>query len=501
MNLDKPTQAEFDAAQISLQQMIQSYSDNIDTRKASVIRQLVVRPIAYIFAQIKKYFDNRLQQTSISQLLLSNKTENQVADMVASNYFVTRMQGSHAAGTVAARCSTASIRVPQGVTFVIDGYQFSSPKTVISSTQSRDDTEYVNYVRSVYVDNSWVCIIPVQAKAAGSLQIPSGVSVQTTSYVAGVTSLQLASPITGGKDTQTDSQMMQRCIKKCGAAVGTQNAIWTRLQEAPVTVLSCKALGSNAAGCFRARQNNLDIPMAGVVDVYVKTQKQASIKQLYYTLDGQDTLLIQSTDETAGVAGFIRVISVAVSQQNTPQYTVTYIDQSKRLSSKQAAQIKFSTSVTGDIVVTVAYMPGIYEVQQYIDSADIAFLGQDTLVKAAVPATVKVHCSVQSTQAVDSQTLTQMKKSVAQFINQKQVGDYVLNMDDISALFAQAYPYATLKLPYSIQVILPMTNGSLYTFNTNSGQVDLNYRVTSYTWDTAAYFFSTTDDYIDIILL
>lgn len=501
MNLDKPTQAEFDAAQISLQQIIQSYSKNIDTRKASVVRQLVVRPIAYIFAQIKKYFDTRLQQTSISQLLLSNKTENQVADMVASNYFVTRMQGGKATGTVAARCSTASIRVPQGVTFVIDGYQFINPKTVISSAQPAEDTEYVNYVKSVHIDNSYICIIPVQAKTAGALQIPSGVSVQTTSYVAGVTSLQLASPITGGKDTQTDSQMMQRCIKKCGAAVGTQNAIWTRLQEAPVTVLSCKALGSNAAGCFRARQNSLDIPIAGVVDVYVKTQKQASIKQLYYALSGSSSLLVQPEDATADTSGFIRIVSVDVAQKYKPQYTVTYINESNRLSCKQSAQIKFSTAVTGQVIVTVQYMPGISDIQDYINSADIAFLGQDTLIKAAVPATVKVHCAVQSSQSVDSQMLAQMKKSIAQFINQKQVGDYVLNMDDIAALFAQAYPYAVLKLPYTIQVILPMTNGGLYTFNTNSGQVDLNYRITNYTWNTAAYFFSTTDDYIDITLL
>lgn len=188
--------------------------------------------------------------------------------------------------------------------------------------------------------------------------------------------------------------MMQRCIKKCGAAVGTQNAIWTRLQEAPVTVLSCKALGSNAAGCFRARQNNLDIPMAGVVDVYVKTQKQASIKQLYYTLANQTSILIQASEATVGVAGFIRVVSVQTATTPTPEYTVTYNTKSSRLSSEQTAQINFVAAVTGDVVVSVAYLPGIAYIQDYINSADIAFLGQDTVIKSAVPATVKVHCSI-----------------------------------------------------------------------------------------------------------
>ena len=78
--------------------------------------------------------------------------------------------------------------------------------------------------------------------------------------------------------------MMQRCLKKCGAAVGTQNAIWTRLQDSPVNVISCRAIGSADAGCFRSRYNNLDIPAGGIVDVYVKTQNQASTQTINIVL-------------------------------------------------------------------------------------------------------------------------------------------------------------------------------------------------------------------------
>ena len=510
MNLDKPTQNQFQQAQAVLQDILNDYDSTLDTKKASAVRQLVIRPYAYIYAQIDKYISNRLQQSSIAYLLTSNETQNTTADLVASNYFVSRRQSKYARGIVTAKSTMSSIRVSKNTTFIIDGNPFIVQKTVLGMPQPLDDTNQINYIKTIQLGSFYVCNIPVRAQNSGLLQIPQGVQVTSPSYIAGVQEFMLTSPVTGGAQDQTDAAMMRRCIKKCGASVGTQNAIWTRLQQAPIQVISCKSQGSNQAGCFRARYNNLDIPVGGIVDTYVKTQNQASYTDLILTATNNQ--LVIDSKKYPTVSGFIRIAGVKIQDQNStatqPSYTVQYTTESNkssqgaRLSQYQKAIITFSQSMAGKTArVSVMYMPGLAEIQDYINSQDVSFIGQDILVKAAVPVTLIIEGSIQSSTQISEQTLRQMRQYIASYINTYQVGTSKLNMDDVARGFRYAYPDANLKLPYNIQVLVPMTNGGYYTFNDNTGVVDLTFRNGLYFWNTATYFFSTTAEQLKLNIL
>lgn len=46
--------------------------------------------------------------------------------------------------------------------------------------------------------------------------------------------------------------------------------------------MSCNAISSKDPGCFRSRDNNLDVPYGGIVDVYVKTANQTSFGKLMF---------------------------------------------------------------------------------------------------------------------------------------------------------------------------------------------------------------------------
>lgn len=511
MNLDQPTQQQFQQAQNILQSIVNDYSADIDTRKASAVRQLVIRPYAYIFAQADNYIANRVRQSSISYLLTSNRTENQVADLVASNYFVTRLNAGYARGVVTAKSTMSSIRVSKNTTFYIDGHAFTVQKTILGMPQPQQDTDDINYIKTIQLGSYYVCNIPVVAKQAQLLQIPQGVQVTTPGYIAGVQSFLLSSSITGGAAQQTDSQMMSRCIKKCGASVGTQNAIWTRLQQASVDIKSCKAQGSNQVGCFRSRYNNLALPIGGIVDTYIKTQNQASYKDITFTVSNKQIVIDSKTYPQ--LAGFIRVSAVVVQSSDitktTPTYTVTYSSndnsvsaQGARLSQKQKAVITFTQSQAGKTArVTVMYLPGVTDTQTYMANQDVSFIGQNILIKAAVPVTVIIEGSVQSALQLTQTALNDMKQFIADKINTLQVGQPILNMDDVAKSFRQAYPETELKLPYSIQIKMPMTNGGYYTFNSENGYVDLTFRQSLYFWNTAAYFYSTTADQIKLNVL
>ena len=51
--------------------------------------------------------------------------------MVASNYFVTRLDAGYARGVVTAKSTMSSIRISKNTTFYIDGHAFAVEKTVI----------------------------------------------------------------------------------------------------------------------------------------------------------------------------------------------------------------------------------------------------------------------------------------------------------------------------------------------------------------------------------
>lgn len=494
---------------------MQDYSQQLDVKKASAIRQLLIRPYAYLFAKINQLMQTWLRTTSVGYLSQSQLTQNQTADIVASNYFVTRRQGTYAKGVVTLTCTASSVRVTKGAQFTIDGHIFVTQKTTIASISPLQDTEDINYTRMYSINGQYKTNVPVVSVVSGYMEIPEGALVTVSSYISNVSQAQLTSPITGGAQSQTDASMMSRCKDRCGSAIGTLGALRIKMQEAPVQVMSCNAISSKDPGCFRARNNNLDIPYGGIVDVYVKTANQTSFSQLLFQQmehDSDGYYIQVSVKDDRQIAGFTRVTKVLSAQQGTQigTYTVQYGSsntlvsaQAARLTVYQTAKIRFRQSLTASVPVqvTVQYVNGITDLQQYMDSSSGAFLGQDCLVKAAVPATVHISGYIHSTQPITQNTLQSLKVFISQYVNSKQVGDYILNMAQVAQALHQQYPDINLRLPYGIQTSLPMTNGGNYNFTTSDGQIDLTYRQGLYMWDPQAYYFSTVPTYITLEVL
>ena len=515
MNLTQPTNTQFEQAQLAMTNIMQDYSANIDTGKASVIRQLLIRPYAFLYAKVNQLFTSWLKETSVQYLSKSQLTENETADIVASNYFVQRKQGQYARGVITATCTATPVRIPQGSQFSVDGHIFETEKTVIASFSPLQDTENVDYVQMYQFGNTYKTNIPVVSREVGYIEIPQGMECSVMSYIANVSSVQLTSALTGGASSQTDAQMMQRCRTRCVSTAGTVGALRTKMESAPVTVYGCSAIGSSQPGCFRSRHNNLDIPVGGAVDVYVKTANQISSTILTFPQmqhDSKGFYIQVKSSQHPDIAGFLRISEVvAVNSADTVgTYQVTYNseeetvqDTGARLSIYQCARIDFRDSLASSIPVqvTVQYASGINQLQEYMNSASGAFLGQDCLVKTAVPATVTVKGYIKSTQPVSQDTISQLQTFIAELICSKEVGDYTLNMDQIAQAVQKAYSDINLRLPYTIQVSLPMTNGGTYTFNTSDGTVNLEFRQELYTWDKAAYFFSATPGNIQLEVL
>ena len=202
--------------------------------------------------------------------------------------------------------------------------------------------------------------------------------------------------------------MMARCKERCGAAVGTLEAIRTKMQDAPIAVLSCNALGSAEPGCFRSRQNSVALPMGGLIDIYVKTQNQNSVEELAIdTLESDSNgyyIELDSESDSQGypeIAGACRIRAVRKQGSDSSSigvYTVAF-DSTTNMSPvgvrggvDQKITIRFNQlSENIPVYVAVEYMPGIKNLEKFIDNVYQKFLGQDCMIKAAIPATLTIN--------------------------------------------------------------------------------------------------------------
>ena len=117
----EPTQRSFNSAEATATDVISQSSPGLITKAGSIIRELIIRPISYLTAWANDNLLDKLATTSVMYLQTSQATDNPVADMVASNYFVTRRQGTNARGILTLTLSQPVLRLARGSQFTVGG--------------------------------------------------------------------------------------------------------------------------------------------------------------------------------------------------------------------------------------------------------------------------------------------------------------------------------------------------------------------------------------------
>ena len=123
----EPTKTSFNAAEQVAIDAVSQTANNLLTRTGSVIRELIIRPVAYLLSWASGNVDNSIKQYSISYLKTSQLTENPVADLVASNYFVERRAATSSKGIITLTLDAASLTLAAGSRFSVAGNQVCTP--------------------------------------------------------------------------------------------------------------------------------------------------------------------------------------------------------------------------------------------------------------------------------------------------------------------------------------------------------------------------------------
>ena len=506
----EPSKTAFnDAEQVAIDVLAQT-APNLLTKTGSVIRELIVRPAAYLLSWITGNINNDIKQYSVAYLKTSQLTDNPVADAVASNYFVTRKEGTQAQGIITLTLRSPTLRIAAGARFTVAGTPMCTPVQYLVTNTSNPglNTDTLVYIKSIPFGEYYIANIPVVAVNTGKVELPIGSQVDVNFSVAGLIDAELTSPVTGGSDTETDAQLMKRAeYNTAEAGIGTYYGIKKKMTKAPVAVPGLSVIAGEDMPLFRARFNSVNINPGGFVDCHVKTCNQAIVGSVTKTatVSGDNySVTLGSADCT----GFIMVSSVISGGKVVQEFSVEYDTndpttnaEGARLSTSQTATVRFKGDYGEETTINLVYMPSLAVLQQFMDNDTEHFIGQDIKIKAAVPVMLHVDCNVKCARELTEEDITGIKQTIVDYVNDTNVGVGIINFSDIRNAVLTTYPDVDLRLPCVLGCEVYTTDGHIDTFYSTAGVLDITKSANSNYWGYQVCFFSCCLDNVGLNIL
>lgn len=503
----EPTQRSFQNAETTASDIITQSSPTLITKIGSVVREIVIRPVSYLMAWLTDNYQNTLEKSSVAYLKTSQETVNPTADLVASNYFVTRLSGTYAKGILTLTLTQPVLRIGKGSPFTVGGASMITPdQYFITNSATTGTSSDFTYVKSIPYGDRWIANIAVISAEPGQLELPVGSAVTVGFSSSIIMDAELTSPVTGGSGVETDAELMKRAeYNTAESGIGSFYGLQKKFAKAPVAVLGLSAVAGEDEPLFRARYNNVNINPGGIVDCYVKTERQPTTDSFQVTCTGTGGALTGVIPADC----ILYVDSIIVGSQALSTFTVDFQSwdinvsaEGARLSVKQKTVISFQLSDTSatsaEATVFCTYIPGIRALQEYIDSDEEHYLGMDTAVKAAVPVELTFHCGYKAASMLDTDRIELLRSTIENYINNIQVGTRTVNFSDIREVCASAVPEADLRLPCVMTAKAYTRNSGVDTFHSNTGILDISDQANQDFWDFRECFFSICFDNIKV---
>lgn len=506
-NIEPPQDVYNDVEQLAID-VLQQSAPTVMTKTGSVVRELVVRPLSYITSWAISNISSIMRNYNLSYLAGSMAKDNFICDSIASTFFVYRKQGSTSNGILTVTLTMPVVTIPSGSTFSLNGVNVRTTQQVVitSAAFTNNVFDNVTYIISTKVGNKYIANLPVEAEEEGPIEVPVDTPVSMQFTCNGLESAELTSAITGGSGVETDAMLMARAgVRATTSGIGTYYGILKKLGDAPITVIGMSVVAGEDIAMYRGRYNTTNINRGGVVDCYVKLANQPTT--MYVTATCNDNCIILDNKEYANILAVNEVIvngeylsSISVDFDTADDNVVDAVG--ARLSSYQITKIHTNSVPNGaEATVSITYVPGVNTLQQFLDSDEEKFIGQDTKVKAAVPVMVSVNCCAYSLSAITDDVIDTIKDTISSVINNAPVGSATINYSDIIEACSTVLPDIELRLPCVFSCFMFLKDGSTDSFYSNTGILDIANTANKGYWDYSACYFTTCSDNIRIEVL
>jgi hypothetical protein len=487
--LEDIDQDAYDAAEAVILQMLRENAPQLDLRRGTAIRDLLVRPAA----QFHALNDTRIEELRASQSLEVMEASpaginEDIADSILSNLAYERQTGSKSTGSTQFRVDTFQEY------FIRSGYQVKDANGRIYQT-TRDwtvrtgaVTDPLSEVQLITVSaqlDDYFFVLPMEADLDGTAyDVQEGEAFTSVSQrLAGVVEIEAYTSFTGGTDAESVTDAINNLENSLShRAFESQTSINAKLRENFSDIYAVSAVGYANAAQLRDKHNLMGVAVGNKVDIYVRTYRAPNAILLSKTgtkvSDGVYTFEI--TPEEA--AGFLRLraitpIGTTVNGIILPQLPgigslpYTLVREATGLSDtfhdfgsdNTAVETAFSLWQKGVVTVTdvPAFLsgstpvypdevtfrvelytpPSLTEMQNYIDNPTVRNQEADQVARGAVPCFVTVQGAVFRRQSA-TVDIDAMTNSVADLINSKDFGESL----PVSQVTAALHQYDIIRV-------------------------------------------------------
>lgn len=442
-----------------LAEMLQEDNPAIDTKRG-VLRDYLAHYGGVLGAK-NQTEQTRLRQSMSVAAILADPTlaDEDTVDNVASNYRVTRREGSQAAGAAVLVVSRLeAMTVATGTVFTALGQRFATVEPFTARTTSGAVVSANDRVLTPVGDGTYAFQIELVAVAAGvSSQIAKDTLLVPELPPQNFVTAYAAEDFTGGLDPDSNEELLQRFVYGMAAKAfsGRENmAAAVREQPDFAGIIADSIVGMGNEEMLRDQHAIFPGSYGGRVDWYVRTQ-------LLYRRYGatKTATLVEKTTDNRGIwqlsfgrdefPGFYDVQVRPVSGENRGEFAVTTdvrtADMAALATSTdnflpdiandieavysrfQSVVIRFRDTLTStanlalgatqDYAITVRAMPLIAELQDYALQYRTRNVMGDALVKAPVPCFLSLSFSIALRSGQSVPDLNAIANDLANLVN------------------------------------------------------------------------------------
>lgn len=474
--LQNVTQEQFDAAESVLVALIRSAYPSLDLRKGTVIRDLLIRPAASVYALDTDRWT--YLQNKMSLMTVTNNVDYTASDIdaILANFGMIRDKGSLSGGQVKVVVDTdRTYSLATGFSFTtIDGLTYVTTKAY--TIKSNPDLSAGETQLQQAVDGSYFFIVDVLSTAVGvAYNILQGVALDLVSTLYGFVSAAAYTDFTGG----TDGESLTQAITRLPAAISyraldSRTSIGAKLNThtlgAGYPLYSLKVQGFGDIAQLRDKHNPMGFGVGSRVDVYPKTFIDPSVITLQKTgtLIGPNAYQFTLTQAECYGLYAIRSVSEVEASFSVDQSfaSIAVLGSYAFVDGRQAEGIantshdidpdnaviesagtcyqKSIVTVTGvpftdathEFKVELYVCPGVKDLQDYVDSDGVKNVEADYLIRAPFMCMVglKVKAYYLLTNPVD---IDVMRQDLVTYINNNMYKN-VLTRSELTGLMLNA---------------------------------------------------------------
>jgi hypothetical protein len=460
-SISENTQTDFDNAEAIVIDMLRTVRPDVPLRRGTVLRELLVRPVAEIYAADTRRVEESMRSRSLKLMQESGIADTDEVNAILSNFSTSLYEGKNASGYLFVQVEADSVySISSDTVFSTeDGLEYTvTDAYVVTSSEVSGD----GYLELKQTDNGlWYFLVPVYAKEVGAkYEIEAGVRLSVEPEFSGFVSATSYAKFSGGLDAETVSDAVSELMSAVSLrGLGSRLSIKSTLLDKNAgnfagQVLDCSVVGYGDAEQIRDKTNVFGVATGGKVDLFIRSFTSPSVvtktKIGVWDNDNSEYVIHISHDEMPGYyavksvldansepalssfgsTGMLSADSYSVHETFEPVVSYIHVWPDTLQGPAYTCFRDVTLHVHGvgfepevpevrEFLVSAYAYPVVAAVQDYVDRKDVRSLRDDVLVRSAPICLVKLSASVSVPSNRVAPDLYEMRSAVASYINSR----------------------------------------------------------------------------------